>query len=394
MRNKVFILTTLCMILFFACTKKKEIFTIKKKYLTFILPEETSLRPYYFQYIDDGLDDEYLLMTSNIDTFISMYSFKDSNPINLIPLREKINSFYFHNKDTILVDLDGNIICQNINGNIIDIISLDYAPLLRGDIKIIEVDYINSFSRPLFLYNNNIVRSKIVSPYANFYTSGIKPDSNLSNINLDFLYGRSGIHLIPLHTDSLYYNKSYNHYSKRYIDNRIGIIPNDYINKFGLITTALFTNYTFNKRKVITSLPYSHNIYIYDSIVANPKVYNCKSKYINRFSEVNKKLSLRTAANEIEKWLNQEPYYSTITYDKYNDVYYRAVIHRKKDSKIRGASIQIIKSDFSSFKEVYINSNDYIANIIIPTKNGLLIERKAAFNNNFKIMFDLFNIKK
>lgn len=174
--------------------------------------------------------------------------------------------------------------------------------------------------------------------------------------------------------------------------------PDDYYHATGS-TPAYCLN---NSDEVILSFPIDHNLYVYDNAYHRKRIVPAKSKYIQSFEPFSGSLFEVT---EGENYSIQQPIYSSILFDEYQNVYYRVALHRaelldEEENNIefthKAWSILIFDGNFEKLGEHFFEPKTLNFQNIVVGPQGLLV---ANYDNledttNETLNYSLFTLPK
>lgn len=137
--------------------------------------------------------------------------------------------------------------------------------------------------------------------------------------------------------------------------------------------------------EIISSFESDHTLYIYknDKLI---KQKVCKSNYIDKFDTVPDEKF--TDLSFVSKFQGEQPKYVKLIVDPYQRRYYRISKLRFNTSDMKSDklkwSIIILDENFDVLGESLLSYADYIPDIIIPTNDGLFIQRSPKLKEDFE----------
>lgn len=357
---------------------------------------------------------ESFIVVSTIKNDAKYYDFENSRFPNYAP--------QFYKKYQLIPIIKNNeiIFLNQIQDSVHKIISLksiqaslekiDYSPYYPIFIKDFDsIFYFDDKQHLLYLINQKgEVTNKIFVKITDDSTYDIETWAfqNGVFINNDFLFlhiEKKGFDYTKPETIKTVYNSNNYIYGSLnndtiFLNKYTGKYPEIYSQKFFYITQPnICIN---NKSQIIYSFSKDHNLYIYqnDTLVLKKEA---KSKYApNEFIPFD--LSQYMNIKYVLQYQVNEPKYSNIYFDAFNNCYYRVFLHseniKKNNTKLAENkwSLIILDSSFNKTNEIIFNPEDYIPSFIsisITNKGLLLLSKRKNDKDTNCIYFSLINIK-
>jgi hypothetical protein len=190
------------------------------------------------------------------------------------------------------------------------------------------------------------------------------------------------VYLLNLNSTSIKKELLFGNFPLNYVESN-----SNYFNFFPYICTT-------KSHDILLSFSASDSIYLY----TNGKLKNCfecVSEYIDKFNPYPDEKIFDLAY--YQRYIQTEPNYLSIIYDKYRDKYYRIVRHRTNYTKENTLesnhwtwSILILDSNFKLEKELLFDYRNYYSDFIIPTHEGIYIGKTLKSRTDTALILSLF----
>lgn len=376
-RNIVFfrpaiLIIIICTSLLFGCNNKTN--KIKKlspnSQITYELDTLSDFSVEYIDFYYDKINEkEYFLYLNSTISSIYVYNYRSSNLLTTIPIPNDITGWTIQNLDSIFLIqyITNKVFLINFFGKIIKEWDLTPQLLRDNDCETMVTNNVRLFFQNNFLF----IRTVAFEPPPDYYSFPI-------------------ISVFRLYNDSLI------------LTNKSITFPRLYKEKEYLAFYPSFAISPLND--VIVS--YNNDDFIY--LFKNPfftfkNKFLAKSNFISSFKEF-----------DFENWSNSKinreyqitnPFFSTILYNKYLNVYYRISIHYQsvlnEDSSRntfwdRSWSVIVLDSMLKVKYEVFFPQKMYKFSDLCVSPDGLLVsnnhELNVSFNPNY-LSFSVFKLK-
>jgi len=165
--------------------------------------------------------------------------------------------------------------------------------------------------------------------------------------------------------------------------------------------------FDFYGTDIISSFPIDNFIYRYDSGGNYLNKYYVGSKFITEFVPfkedinygVEKDHSVPNQQQGDYSWTNSD--YTALMYDEFRDLFYRIAYIRPSQAELEAGrsitnfSVIILSSNFEKVGEQYFDGLKYRPDMILVSKQGLLLARSDLYKENEELLsFSVFNIAK
>jgi hypothetical protein len=395
--KKIFLIYITTLLLYSCVTKSSVVLKYKEtKTLSFSDNEKHSID--YIQYYKYKQNNYLAILDGKIihlfeANSISKYLSIDLNNIS----NEKIQGFFIQSLDSvfILTSKPTEILIANKNGEIVNKYGFslnEMSDLMNKFTRKVDnqylLQYYTSNYSPLLFKDNCLTLMN--------YTYDIKFKYNPQTRSIDYMYEEGFSHLGE--KSNCYIFEFFND-SISEINNNTGIWPESYTDDFCYFINGTVVSRAIDNKRLIFSFPMDHNLYVYNKKGFIKKKY-VKSKYIDSLF-----------VTDIEKY--KDPYYKEektatsnfykgILYDEYHELFFRTVVHKQKYKNNDGTinkqgdnawSLIILSKDLEIKGEVFFKEKTLNYNNIIPTENGLLIQKYNKNKYNFDYEFLLYEIK-
>ncbi len=356
----------------------------------------------YFQYLDCDTGQFIIALETNKNKLVC-YSFADSTKCfsTKIPIINKPNAFYYHNKDSIFITklYATNLYLLNIKGELRELTYWNnpfelFEFFERKHDKVI-LEFMNTIIDPLVYRYGKLYISNITNFTPLFDISDLNAMNKLKNkpIIKDTLVEDDFSHL-KNQSPSLIININD---TVLKVNNLVGRWPDSYCIDKTYLPNGMWKSMTINNKELLVySFACDHNVFIYNEKQLIKKV-NCQSRYIKEFKS--EKYGKLKNGKIWDYRAVTEPYYAGIYYDKFNNIYYRVAVHRQPYKKNDGYknnyftnefSIIIMDDKFKIYKEIKFSREKYIYATLFVTKQGILLLKQNSKQGYFN--FDKYEI--
>lgn len=317
----------------------------------------------FTQYFFDNRN-EYLVFldSTNKLIFFNLDKPEADYSIQLLNFNPKWNYYSIINRDSIIIvyNLQNRISLLNDKGIIIGDWKL--STLLDEKYSLFA-----QIDNPIYFINNN------------FYCSSIRKDIKLNNQQSfkEFYESPTNI-ILSISSDSLIPFKQFGYFPELYFKDKI-------YNFYD--TTPSKTSNLIDK--IVLSFAKDHFIYIYNLNGELISKKNSKSSYIDYFNEFDS--SKLYDFLYLRSYIEAEPSYLRIIYDKFQNLYYRLVKHRNQtdekselntnDMAYQNFSLIVLNDNLELIDEINLNSNEFYLPGLITTRRGILIPNAKKSND-------------
>jgi len=158
---------------------------------------------------------------------------------------------------------------------------------------------------------------------------------------------------------------------------------------------------------IISSFPIDNFIYRYDSAGNYLNKYYVGSKFIKEVEPFKEDIDYGVETDHSVPNQQQRDYswsksdYTTVMYDEFRDLFYRIAYIRPSQAELEAGrsitnfSVIILTSNFEKVGEQYFDGLKYRPDMILVSKQGLLLARSDLYQENEELLsFSVFNIAK
>lgn len=367
-----------CMFVFISCkhdvnsnnSYKKHLIKINDVYYDSITFHLDSLSlPYskMFQYYEDSIKEYFTYFNSHTNSiYLFDYKTKKQEAIfNCSTFSRDINSYFIHNKDSILLlDSKRNVLFL-VDKSWTDCTSINLKHEMINDSVIFPYQYIEP-SLPPVIYNNSIyIMGYHVGEFFEYNVPRkVIMKNNFKTTGSDFLINLPGIY------NEFNWGTTYNY--------------------------IISSTYNPIEHLIILNFPIYHDLYVYDLDTEKGRYVQAGSNFIKSIEpySVNKKDILDS--NERQKYYLENHSYESVFYDKYKNIYYRIAafpisnseVKRNDAWKKRQYNLIILSSDFKYLGELAMKG--VLPDNVFINKSGFHIQ---TFSDDNEINFRIINIK-
>ncbi|MCF8458830.1 MAG: DUF4221 domain-containing protein [Bacteroidales bacterium] len=344
----------------------------------------------YLQYIDSGAINRILYLDRDNQSILVL-DFNKGKLDSKIEIKSQrlVNSFYYHNEDSLFMGNVDYILLQTPDSviNLLDYPLINIVKAVRNQIPVFLLEFmINNFKPLLFAHNRLYVGSSANFPSLINSEQSKKIDKIRGSINDD---GNYSFNYLKRETPLFILRFK----PELSINNLQNIFPRSYLGVKTFLPNGAKNSYTFNNLgDIVFSFACDHNLCVLhpDGTKDEPTV---SSFYIDKIAPVEyAKLKDQRIWKEREI---TEPFYLGIKYDPYRDKYYRIVRHQQELYKQNGIyntvfsasfSVMVISNNFEIENEYFIQGGVYLANSFFVCKEGFGLVKQNTKN----LIIDVF----
>jgi len=159
---------------------------------------------------------------------------------------------------------------------------------------------------------------------------------------------------------------------------------------------TLHQTYNRDKKLIVHSFPVDNYIYVYDKYNKSKK-YFAGSQFIKKVYPVSKQVKPNITGSDVENHFARSGYYTTINYDKYQNIYYRYLVKPVKKGKDftskRDHSIIILDKNFINIGEWEVPDKNDLFKSFIYRKGLYILNTELYQQNQDTLCFDIYHLR-